>query len=203
MKKSRSISFALIGFFLLVLAVGCSNEQLSNLAGPDNDALSGVEKVTFDKKKDKKTNNNNNFSWPIIASKEFPYNNGHNSFKGGQIEFGPDHKSKFQLEDWSMTAPPSHPQGEDITLTVQVDYDETAKTLFFEFGPHGCQFNPRAEMKMDYSVLGVDVPVLMYWDETLQDWVEQQPDQIKVNKKWLKIRLDHFSRYAVAISRLR
>jgi len=148
-------------------------------------------------------NPENGYRWPTIASHTYTYNYSLKGYDGGKIQFGENNRSKFELEDLALALPagPSmSPKMKDVTITMQIDYDTTAKELLFEFGPHGCQFDPRAHLMMDYKVLGVEVPVLFYIDEN-GNRIEMQPNQINTNKKWLIIRLDHFSRYAVAVSR--
>jgi len=67
------------------------------------------------------------------------------------------------------------------------------------FGPHGCQFDPPAQLRVDYSDLGVELPTLFYIDENGNS-IEQAPDHIDTRGKWLTLSFDHFSRYAVAWS---
>ena len=83
---------------------------------------------------------------------------------------------------------------------MNVDYDQVKNELIFEFGPHGCQFSPAARVKLDYNPLGINIATLYYIDEN-GNYIEQTPDYININKKYMMINLDHFSRYAVAYGR--
>ena len=138
--------------------------------------------------------------FPILVSKVFRFQNGQNYYRGGDIEFPDGNKSKFQIEDGALTPPSNMEWGEPVTITMEVDYDATKNELHYAFGPHGCQFNPQAQIKLDYGTLGVNVPVLYYIDED-GNYIEQTPENIDINRKWLVIRIDHFSRYAIAWSR--
>lgn len=181
----RLLSIALM---ILFLSVGCQNEGAS-IAGPDNSVISSA---TLSKKKDAPA-----IAWPLVKSKVFRFNNGANQYNGGNIKFPKGHKSKFVLEDSSLTPPPNIAFGEDVTITMQVDYDEDSGEMIFTFGPSGCQFSPAATIKLDYSVLGIDIPTLYYIDEN-GNYIEQPIEDINVNNKWIKISVHHFSRYALA-----
>lgn len=147
----------------------------------------------------KSNNEENKLNFPISVSKVFRFHNGEDEYRGGDIEFRDGNKSKFQLEDGALTPPPDIAWGKPVTITMEVDYNKDKNELIYTFGPHGCKFNPQAQVKLDYRTLGVDIPVLYYIDDN-GNYIKQTPENIEINKKWLFIRVDHFSRYAVAWS---
>jgi hypothetical protein len=53
---------------------------------------------------------------------------------------------------------------------------------------------------MKYGDLGNGNPTLYYIDAN-GNYIEQQPNSINHQQKWMKIYINHFSRYAIAISR--
>jgi len=142
-------------------------------------------------------------NWPLIASKTYTYNDSLGGYNGGKIEFGINNKSSFHIKDRALIPPagPSmSPRMRDATVTMRIDYDPVAGQLLYEFGPHGCQFQPCAMLKMDYGELQIEEPVLFYIDER-GNYIKMEPHQINTNQKWIMIKLDHFSRYAVSVSR--
>lgn len=143
--------------------------------------------------------NDANIQFPVYESKTFRYVPGIGGYRGGEILFGEDGRSKFKLEDNALTPPPGTPFGADVTITVEVDYDSTRNEFIFTFEPHGCQFSPRAEIRLDFRTMDVEIPDLYYIDDD-GNYILQQPDQIEVNKRWMFIKVDHFSRYALAHS---
>ena len=200
-----------------VAFVGCESDKINNLAGPDVDqssdaSISSVAKKGGNGNGNGNGNNNtgngnegngignggngNQPSWPLVGTYTYTYNNGQGHYNGGKVTFGNENSSKFEIEVDALTPPPGTPWGDPVTVTVEIDYDATTQELLLTFGPHGAQFSPRAEVKIDYRVLGVDLPVLYYIDDN-DNRIEQQPDQLDTNKRWLKIYLDHFSRYAL------
>jgi len=143
------------------------------------------------------TGEDTGLAFPLIGSTTCHYSSEINNYLGGKIEFGTNNKSKFTLADSALTPPAGFSVGDSVTITMRIDYDPDKGELIYSFGPHGCQFSPRAELKLDYGALNLDSPQLYYIEES-GNYVEQEPDQVDINKSWLKIRIDHFSRYAVA-----
>ena len=202
--QGSKFRFVIAALMIAGLAfVGCENDKIGTVAGPSIEVSGDDGGALAKKKKNNGKNNNdtgndtgNTQSWPITASKTFRYKNNLNGYQGGEIEFGNDNKSKFKLEDNALTPPPGTQHKKNVTITMEIDYDSNANELIFTFGPHGSQFSPRAELKLDYGQLGITVPKLYYIDDD-GTRIEQQPEQVDSNKKWLKIRVDHFSRYAL------
>ena len=192
MKNTRNryrIIFA--GLLIFALAVSCQQDGVSNLTAPDlNSVTQDGGGAIF------KDGDSLKVSWPLQASAVFEYDSKKGYYTGGSFNFGYKNKSGFVLKDDALTPPAGTNWGAPVTITVEVDYDSTAQELIFTFGPHGCQFSPRAEVKMDYEVLGINLPVLYYIDDN-GNRIKQEPEQIDAGKKWIKISLDHFSRYAL------
>jgi hypothetical protein len=207
MKKIRKIIVSFIGAVLttgLALNFSACNEQSPlqpSSDGSDSAVMSLAKKGGKGKGKGKSNTENNEeqLNFPITISKTYRFNKRENEYRGGDMEFSHDNKSKFQLQDGALTPPSSIDWREPVTITMEIDYDEAKNELIYTFGPHGCQFEPEAQIKLDYAALGVELPVLYYIDDN-GNYIEQTPEYIEVNKKWLKISVDHFSRYAVAWS---
>ena len=201
-RKFFSVFVTLLAF--AILTVGCSNDSASSLTGPADDYSGSTNQIAKPgrgkakgKGKGKAVGNEaEEFSFPLVASKTFTYNAGQGYYNGGKITFGSENRSKFEIEDGALTPPPGTTWGEPVTITMVIDYDTTTNQLLFTFDPHGCQFSPRAVLKMDYRALDVDIPQLYYIDDN-GNYIPQEPDQIETNKRWLTIKLDHFSRYAL------
>lgn len=137
--------------------------------------------------------------FPIVATHTYRYNPGWDAYRGGKIQFQNGNKSKFQLADSALVPPDSIPWGDDVTISMVIDFDSTTGELQFTFDPHGCQFNTPAMIKLDYRPLNIQVPTLYYIDEK-GNYIKMEPNQINLNKKWLKIWVHHFSRYALGRS---
>lgn len=192
--RYNSLMFTVI--FMIFLFGGCSQNALENISGPSIETESGNSFSSLDMKKKK---DNPQIDWPVTGSVTIGYNTGLDQYKGGKITFGQNNKSKLTVERNSLIPPPGTPWGEPVTITMVMDYDSVNQEIQVHFEPHGCQFTIPAQLKIDYRFLDIDIPVLYYIDED-ENYIEQQPDQIKANKKWLKIYMNHFSRYAVAHS---
>ena len=144
-------------------------------------------------------------SYPQSGSVELFYVEGSNklgSFEGGEAGYtggtiNVAQGSKLQISPNSLTAPQGL-QGNDVTITMKVKKvkKQGQDQLEFTFGPHGSNFNPRAEVTFDWTELGINVANLYYIDDG-GHYVLQAPDQIDVANKKMTLYLDHFSRYAI------
>jgi hypothetical protein len=90
----------------------------------------------------------------------------------------------------------------DEQITIQ-QYD--ANVLDVQFGPHGTRFKTPVELRIDFAGTHADPgrdqsperePVFWYLDETVNRWVVI-PSVTDWENKWIIVRLEHFSRYAV------
>ena len=104
--------------------------------------------------------------------------------------------SRFELPYGSLT-PPAELTGQNVTLTMTVVQDTANNELLFEFGPHGSTFEPAATVRFHYP--GSDPK--LYYIEDDGTYTEQEPNEIDTVNGWLKLKIHHFSRYAVAWSR--
>ena len=112
------------------------------------------------------------------------------AYSGGKINLSQG--SKFVVGYNSLT-PPSELMRQNVTLTMTV-IQVANNELVFEFGPSGSSFEPAATVRFHYSGSN---PKLYYINED-GTYVEQQPDEVDTNNKWLMLKINHFSRYAVA-----
>ena len=115
------------------------------------------------------------------------------AFKGGKITLSQG--SQFELLDGSLTPPPEL-YGKDVTLTMTVVQDEVNNELLFEFGPHGSTFAPAATVRFHYSGSSPK----LYYVEDDGTYTEQKPDEVDLVNGWVKLTINHFSRYALAWS---
>jgi hypothetical protein len=141
----------------------------------------------------------NSLVYPLTETRRFKFLSDRDCYQKGSL-FMADTENKLGVREGAITPPPEIAWGEPVYITMTVDYDKTNNQLLFEFGPAGIQFDPAAIIRLDYSTLGIDIPVLYYIDE-YGNYIEQTPESINVTNKWLKIQVNHFSRYAVAWSR--
>ena len=198
MRNLTSKLMTLLAVLLIAALMAGCNQDSSNLAGPDQAFDTPAPEQSFDKKKKKNRQQGPPpINWPLVKTQKFRFNRGLNQYRGGSMEFADGHKSKFSLEDGALTPPANIPWGNPVWITMEVDYDSVRQELLFTFGPHGSQFAPGAQIKLDYSALGINLPNLYYIDDN-GNYIPQRPDQIDTNKKWIKITVDHFSRYALA-----
>ena len=115
------------------------------------------------------------------------------AYQGGKINLSQG--SQFELLYGSLTPPPEL-YGEDVTLTMTVVQDEADNELLVEFGPHGSTFEPAATVWFHYPGSN---PKLYY----IQDdgtYTEQKPDEVDLVNGWVMLKINHFSRYALAWS---
>ncbi len=206
---SKVLSIAL--FSAAIVFSSCSKTDPISSLSDDN---SSVTTISIDKKTNNNGNGNGNgggtgsvnsanngssLQFPIVASKTFKYSNVLGGYRGGKLSFSLDGRSKLDLPDNALTPPPGTPLGADVTITAEVDFDSVRNEFVFTFGPHGCQFDPQVEIKLDIRGMDLNMPQLYY----IQDdgtYTLEQPDQVDSNWRWLKINVNHFSRYALARS---
>ena len=123
------------------------------------------------------------------------FKDGEAGYTGGTINIA--NGSKLQISPNSLT-PPLALAGQPITITMRVEKDEVTNTLFYEFGPSGCQFAPSAEVEFHFSDLqGNTNNVKLFYIDANGDYIEQLPDNVDVRGKKFVLSIDHFSRYAI------
>ncbi|MCH7480185.1 MAG: hypothetical protein IIC79_02210 [Chloroflexi bacterium] len=83
---------------------------------------------------------------------------------------------------------------------MQAEKGQADNELVFAFGPSGCQFNPPAEVWLDYSDLQLRKATL-YLIEEDGTYTEQTPYDIDSQGQRMSLLIHHFSRYALAWSR--
>jgi len=135
-------------------------------------------------------------SYPQYGSYTTTYREQKGDYIGGGINL--DQGSRLKFENSALT-PPEGMFRDPVTITMLVEKDETRNELLFSFGPSGCSFEPPAELQFNYKDLDSEYSKLFYIKES-GEYVEQVPDDIDVQGKWLKLNIHHFSRYAVAWS---
>ena len=84
-------------------------------------------------------------------------------------------------------------------ITMMAEKDPLTNEIIFTFGPAGCTFETPGEVWLNYSDLNSPNARLFYLDED-GNRLEELPEQIDVFNKQMCIRINHFSRYALAYS---
>ena len=136
--------------------------------------------------------------YPQSASVKIRYLQNHNAYNGGNLNFV--NGTKLVILWNTLTPPQGTSTGSAVVITGSIDYNLVDNELIFTFGPSGCGFSPHATLWMKYGdLIGIGTPNLYYIDEN-GNYIEQQPDEINTDEQWMKIYIDHFSRYAVAYS---
>jgi hypothetical protein len=99
----------------------------------------------------------------------------------------------------SLTPPSEESWGKNVTITMMIDRDTVKNLLLFTFGPSGCSFEPAADLWISWKALGTKNATLYYIDEN-NNYIEQEPVEVDYLGKRIKMKIHHFSRYAVAYS---
>ena len=175
MKKSRNFIPSLTTAALvtgLALTFNACTEQ-SPLAPAENGADASITTLAKKSHKDKKGHKDKNYAVSGSTTLKFKKR----AYKGGKIKL--DQGSKLTIAKNSLTPPPGTPAGAKVTITMNVEL--VNGELIFTFGPHGCQFDPPAELRIDYGDLGVELPALYYVENG--EYVKQAPDHIDVLMK--------------------
>jgi len=121
------------------------------------------------------------------------YQKRQNRYLGGKIVLSQG--SQFEVLNYSLT-PPAELMGQNVTVTMTVVQDAANNKLLFEFGPHGSTFEPAATVWFHYPGSNPK----LYYIEDDGNYTEQKPDEIDLVHGWLKLKINHFSRYALAWS---
>lgn len=108
--------------------------------------------------------------------------------------------STFRLDNGALIPPPGTPYGDPVTITMLVEKIKGGKELLFTFSPSGCLFNPSLEVWFDWTDLNSNNANLFYIDSDGK-YIEQGPESIDYQGHRMTLHIDHFSRYALAISR--
>jgi hypothetical protein len=108
-------------------------------------------------------------------------------------------RSSFEFQNGALNPPPDHPSGETVIITMMAEKDPLTNEIIFTFGPSGCTFDTPAEIWFNWSDLGYDTARLYYLGKD-GTRIEELPDQIDVYNRMMCIRINHFSRYALAYS---
>ena len=189
-KIISTLTSAAFSIGLILNFAACTNQ--SPLQPSDNQTANSISKLS--------EGNGNNAgqasvsTYPQSASKVYKFHKQKGHYNGGKFQV--QNNSEFILNQGALTPPAGIAWGDPVTITMTVDRDSVRNELIFTFGPSGCQFNPSAILSLNWSDLGIQNPKLYYIDEN-GTYVEQAPDYIDTQAKWLKIRVDHFSRYAI------
>ena len=142
------------------------------------------------------------------ATNTFYYDSDLGQYSGGNVIVPGG--TTFHLDDGSLTPPPGIPFGEDVTISMLVEKDTIRNELIFTFHPSGCKFSPKARIWFHYSDLDSSLAKakLFLIEKTSGDstdiscqYIEMEPDDVDLIGKKILLKVAHFSRYAVGVSR--
>ena len=174
-------------------AMGPSIEQKSNqaasLAKSNNGKAKGKNKQTAPVQ----------INYPQEAELTLVYDKEMRGFIGGNMHVL--NGSKFHVNNCSFTPPNGMPKKKPVTITMKVDKigEGSNAQLIFTFGPSGSEFNPPAQIRLNWQDLGINQPKL-YYIKGQDKYEEMSPDHIDISNKTMILYVDHFSRYALAHS---
>lgn len=121
--------------------------------------------------------------------------------KGGKVEVGDKNSGKSKLDFDKYSLP------HDVTIAFEWAPANSVIGMLnnMEFGPHGLQFNVPVECELSYEMADLtgvpeDSLRIFYFNDTTSMW-ELIGGTVDKDKKLVRVLLNHFSRYAVAISR--
>jgi hypothetical protein len=220
MKLRNVTTFALIIFVLSIL-IGCANDglmspkkisdveqtdqllQLEEAAGSGSSfsryAVGGGNFAPGQETPTDGTSEGTASSYPQSGSAVAEFSASRNEYNGVAITLA--NGSVFYMVGGALTPPDGTVFGEPVKIDFTAERDERNNELLFSFGPSGCQFTPAAEVKLSWKDLNVDIAPTLFYLEGKRKRIVQQPDQIDLKGKWMIIKIDHFSRYALAWSR--
>ncbi len=133
------------------------------------------------------------YNYPLFTDLIFLANS-KGTFQGGQLKV--ENGTTFSFKSGSLT-PPAGWTDNQIILFMEIDIDTAKNELLFSFGPSGCEFSPSATVWFNYADLGISVPTLYYIDSN-GNYIEQAPEKIDYRGNKMLLKIDHFSRYALA-----
>lgn len=182
---TNNLRAVLGSLMILLLTIGCQ-ETGNSVAGPDNPSATNSQFTQLARR-------GKPVSYPQTGQMVVSYLSYYNLYNQNFVNL--DQGSKLIVPYGAFT-PPQGMWGENVTITISADLNTTTNELQFEFGPHGSQFDAPAELWLNWDDIGKEQPTLFYIDEN-GNYIEQQPDEVDLKKKKMKIFLHHFSRYAL------
>jgi len=169
---------------------GCSKESpISPMVDTDQQADFQI----LAKKGGGNGGNESEYNYPLYTDLTFLANS-KGTFQGGQLKV--ENGTTFSFKSGSLT-PPAGWTDNQIILFMEIDIDTAKNELLFSFGPSGCEFSPSATVWFNYADLGISVPTLYYIDSN-GNYIEQEPEKIDYRGNKMLLKIDHFSRYALA-----
>ncbi len=145
--------------------------------------------------------------YPQSDTLEVLFNQEWNQYQGGKIELPGG--SYFKIADKSFTPPAAYNFGEKVNVHMTAEIDTSRNELLFTFEPSGATFSPAAEAHFVWKDFEQLVPELInegyeihiYFIDEDDQYQEIQPEYVDYDAMELLVKIGHFSRYAVAISR--
>jgi hypothetical protein len=145
-------------------------------------------------------------NYPQYACKTFSYDVDNDYYEGGNVIV--PNGTTFHIDNGSLTPPPGFPIGEDVTISMLAEKDSVRNELIFTFYPSGCEFSPKARIWFHYSDLDSNLVQLFLLQKAsgdspdkLYQYVPMEPDDVDLLGKRILLKVSHFSRYALAVSR--
>ena len=135
--------------------------------------------------------------YPQSSSRVLTYINNGNCWQGGNIIVPGG--TTFHLMKGALIPPQGTKAGEPVIMTMLAEKNQETGVLEFTFGPSGCRFDPPAVVLFDYTDLNSNGAKL-YYIESDGTYSELQPEQVDNRNFKMMLKIDHFSRYALAHS---
>jgi len=195
MRASFSLAILILAVFILIITSCQSNEPFEPIQNSQQPSGGEWEFAKRPIRSEKESVSN---GYPQIASLEIVWFGQQNGYSTGNLNFV--NGTKLYVPFNSLTPPSGTPPCESVMINGLIEKDEVNNELIYSFGPSGCQFDPPADLWMKYGDLGNGNPILYYIDAN-GNYIQQQPHDINKKQKWLQVKIHHFSRYAIGISR--
>jgi hypothetical protein len=199
--KRRIVAVAVTALLTVGMTLnfsGCSKETTMGPTIEKEQKVVSLAKSNNGKAKGKDKQINTPINYPQEDEMTVVYNKELKGFIGGNMHVL--NGSKFHVFDLSFTPPKNGPKKKPVTLTMKVEKEGEGndQELIFTFGPSGCEFSPAAEIWLNWEDLGFDDVKLYYIQGN--KYIEQEPDVYESTNRRLKLKVSHFSRYALAHS---
>ena len=189
--RALTIGFVMLGLTFSFNACGEQSPLESNIS--ESNFLSKRARTAETSLAASSEQNNGAGSTIEEGSTTCRYQKRQNSYLGGKIVLSQG--SQFEVLNSSLT-PPAELMGQNVTVTMTVVQDAANNELLFEFGPHGSTFEPAATVWFHYPGSNPK----LYYIEDDRTYTEQKPDEVDLVNGWVMLKINHFSRYAVAWS---
>lgn len=132
--------------------------------------------------------------WQRSGLRSFDYTSKSQGYEGGAF-FVAD-AATFHVEAGAIVPPKNIDNAETIAISMLVKKQPDRKRTHFVFGPHGCRFDPPAEVTLAWPYRE-SVNLKLYYIDDNGNYLEQAPEDIDINDDHITLKIHHFSEYVV------